>query len=59
MATYDFTTIYTMLSFDTIVKNAMEAVHEAQEYEASKALSGQGEPKLSAEVGLGIEKASR
>ena len=47
MATYDFTTMYTMLPFDTIVTNTMEAVKEAHEYEASKALPGQGEPKLS------------
>ena len=49
MATYDFTTMYTMLRFDAIVKNTMGAVQEAQEYEASKALPGQGEPKLSGE----------
>ena len=38
-ATYEFSTMCSMLPFDTIVKNTTEAVKEAHdEYEASKAL---------------------
>ena len=47
MATHDFTTIYTVLPFDTTVTSTMAAVQEAHENEGSKALPGQGEPKLS------------
>ena len=30
MATYDFTTMYTAFSLDTLVTNTMEAIQEAQ-----------------------------
>jgi hypothetical protein len=46
MATYDFTTMYTAFSLDTLVTNVMESVKEAVEFEASKAPCGQGTPTL-------------
>ena len=36
MATYDFTTMYTSLTFDTILRNTMVSIQEAQQFEASK-----------------------
>ena len=38
MATYDFTTMYTAFSLETLVNNIIKAIQEAQQFEASKKL---------------------
>jgi len=46
MATYDFTTMYTSLDQEVILKNVMDAFQEAQQHEASRAPTGQSLPSM-------------
>ena len=57
METYDFTIMYTAFELETMVDNAMLAILEAQDFEASKLPQAQGILSISSDGGTGVVEA--